>query len=91
MASHGMMEVSMPRLNLHYNVLNLADVNYDTADSRADTVALAQEARRLHDLGLSIAEIEKRIGKKTKRTKELITGVNQMQYTSIYKIISGLD
>lgn len=81
----------MARLNQEFNVLNLPNLNYEEANSRADTVDLVNKARDLHNGGLSIERIAEKLGKSTKRVKELITGVNQMPNSNVFKIISGID
>jgi hypothetical protein len=81
----------MSKLNNAYNVLNLPNIDYEKANSGPSTVSLVHASRELKDKGLSIEEIAKKIGRSLGRTKELITGVNKIAHSKVYKKISGVD
>lgn len=82
----------MAKLNLKYNILKLDDIEYDEANSSADTLIKVNKARELYLAGADPKKIAKELGLSTeKRAKELVTGVNQVSHNRGWKIISGLD
>lgn len=80
----------MARLIQSYNVLNLPSLDYEECNSNDSTIALVRKARQLFDAKMTIPAIAKMIDRSPGRTKELITGVNKIANSSVYKIIAGV-